>query len=75
MDKYIDVKELSERLSIKVKTLYDWVREGKIPSHKVRGLRRFKESEIEELMEKGKQAPVSKKRRLQEISQEVLTKL
>ena len=75
MDKYIDVKELSKRLSINVKTLYDWAREGKIPSHKIRGLLRFKESEIEELMEKGRQDPASKKKQLQKISQDALTKL
>jgi excisionase family DNA binding protein len=37
----LTIKELSKSLSIKQSTLYLWVKQGKIPCHKIHGLIRF----------------------------------
>lgn len=44
--KLIDVKTLSERISVKAKTIYAWVHAGHIPCRKLRHLVRFDEEEI-----------------------------
>lgn len=46
MLKLIDIKTLSEVLSVKPSTLYQWVELGKIPYYKLNGAIRFNESEI-----------------------------
>ncbi len=51
---FLNIKELSEHLSIKVKTLYAWAESGKIPAHKLNGALRFKVSEITQFVESGK---------------------
>ena len=47
------VSEVAEMLSIKPWTLYKWAREGHIPSVKIRGFLRFREEDIEEIVEAG----------------------
>jgi excisionase family DNA binding protein len=49
--KLIDVKTLSERIGVKVKTIYAWVHEGHIPCRKLRHLVRFDEEEITKWLE------------------------
>ena len=44
--KLIDVRTLSNMLSIKPKTIYDYVRKGRIPYFKVEGSIRFEIMEI-----------------------------
>ena len=51
---FLNIKELSEYLCVKVKTLYAWAEGGKIPAHKLNGSLRFKASEIREFVESGK---------------------
>ncbi|MCL4321839.1 MAG: helix-turn-helix domain-containing protein [Deltaproteobacteria bacterium] len=46
MLKLIDIKALSEILSVKSSTLYQWVELGKIPHYKLNGAVRFNHSEI-----------------------------
>jgi excisionase family DNA binding protein len=46
MLKLIDIKALSEILSVKSSTLYQWVELGKIPHYKLNGAVRFKQDEI-----------------------------
>jgi excisionase family DNA binding protein len=50
MTKLIDIKALSEMLSVKPNTLYAWVELGKIPHYKLNGGKkgavRFNEGEI-----------------------------
>ncbi len=75
MNRYLDIKQLSELLSVKAKTIYGWVQDGRIPSYKFGTLLRFKESDVEEWAEKRRREAVSKKKRLEKISQDVLTKL
>lgn len=48
MIKLIDIKTLSQFLSVKEPTLYQWAELGKIPHYKINGAIRFNESEISE---------------------------
>jgi len=43
----ISINQLSEKLSIKVKTIYDWTHKGEIPYIKVGRLLRFDSAEID----------------------------
>lgn len=47
----LSIKELSEYLSIKQKTLYSWTAQGKIPFVKIHGLIRFQKEEIDTWIE------------------------
>ncbi len=49
----LTVSEVADMLSIKPWTLYRWARTGCIPSVKIRGLLRFREEDIEEIVEAG----------------------
>ena len=58
MDKYMDIKELSQYLTIKQATLYAWAAQEKIPRVKIHGLLRFRRDEIDQWVEGfRKQAP------------------
>lgn len=46
--KLITIKEVSEFLKVKEPTLYSWVRNGALPSYKLKGLLRFDMDEIKE---------------------------
>ena len=46
MTKLIDIETLSELLSVKPSTLYQWAELGKIPHYKLNGAVRFSEDEI-----------------------------
>ncbi len=54
--RWMGVKEVSEYLGVKPATIYAYVSERRIPFHKVPGsqLLKFKASEIDEWMEKGR---------------------
>ena len=45
--KLIDINALSELITVKPKTIYEWVRKGRIPYYKVEGLLRFDSAEID----------------------------
>lgn len=65
MERYLDIKELSEILGIKTSTIYGWVHEGYIPHIKFRRLVRFKESQILEwLKDKDREGRTSRIPRL-----------
>lgn len=55
MERLLDVKQISEFLSVKPGTIYYWVSIGFIPHYKINKLVRFKEQEILEWLEKRKQ--------------------
>jgi len=50
--KLIDVQTLSSLLSVKPKTIYDWIHKGYIPHIKLGQLVRFDENEIKEWLER-----------------------
>lgn len=43
----LTIKDVSDHLGIKEKTLYSWASQGKIPSVKIHGLLRFRKDEID----------------------------
>jgi excisionase family DNA binding protein len=59
--KLVSVRELSEILDIKEKTLYHLVSEGKIPYYRIGKLVRFKRDEIDSWIESKKSIPLKKR--------------
>lgn len=53
--KLIDIKALSELLSVKPKTIYDWVHRNEIPYYKIGHLVRFEYKEIQDWLNVRKQ--------------------
>ncbi len=45
--KFFSIKELSEYISVKPKTLYSWVSKSAIPFYRLQGVIRFKKVEID----------------------------
>jgi excisionase family DNA binding protein len=54
--KLIDIQALSALLSVKPKTIYDWVNRRCIPCYKLNGLLRFDEDEISQWLRSKKQS-------------------
>jgi len=52
MERLLNIKELSQLLSVKEGTIYAWVHEDLIPYYKLNRLVRFRESEINEWLKK-----------------------
>jgi excisionase family DNA binding protein len=46
-DTFYTVKELSEYLNVKGKTIYSWVSKSVIPFYRIQGVLRFKKVEID----------------------------
>ncbi len=51
LKKFLTIKELSEYLGIKPKTLYSWVSKRVLPHYRIEGLIRFKLKEIDQKMD------------------------
>jgi excisionase family DNA binding protein len=47
--------EVAEYLQVKERTLYQWVREGKIPGFQIGSMWRFKKEDIEQWIEERKE--------------------
>jgi excisionase family DNA binding protein len=71
MEKYIDVKELSQNLSVKPMTIYGWIHDGMIPHVKLGKLVRFRVKEIDEWLEKKRK--VSRTSRILDIGPDGLS--
>jgi excisionase family DNA binding protein len=52
MERLLNIKELSQVLSVKAGTIYTWIHQELIPYYKLNGLVRFRESEINEWLKK-----------------------
>jgi excisionase family DNA binding protein len=52
MERLLNIKELSQLLSVKEGTIYAWVHQDLIPYYKLNKLVRFRESEINEWLKK-----------------------
>lgn len=59
-DKLLTPKQVSEILNISTKTVYEWAGNENIPSIKLFGELRFRESEIENIIKNGLQKPERK---------------
>jgi len=46
MERFLNIKELSQHLNVKVWTIYDWVHKGLIPYYKLNKLVRFKKVKL-----------------------------
>lgn len=55
-DKWIGIEELSSYLDVKSVTIRKWIRDKKIPCHKIGKLWKFKKSEIDRWIESGQSA-------------------
>jgi excisionase family DNA binding protein len=55
---FVTIKELSKFLKVKESTLYSWVHNGLIPSHKLNGLVRFDMEEIETWLKASRKDPL-----------------
>lgn len=55
-EKWIGLEEAAEYLGIKSVTLRKWIKEKKIPCHKIGKLWKFKKAEIDEWIESGRSA-------------------
>jgi excisionase family DNA binding protein len=52
------IDEVAEYLRVKKRTVYDWVKKGKIPAIKAVGLWRFRRERIDEWLESDAEAKV-----------------
>lgn len=55
-EKWIGLEETAEYLGIKSVTLRKWIKEKKIPCHKIGKLWKFKKAEIDEWVQSGRSA-------------------
>lgn len=55
MEKLLKPEEVAKCLGIELSTVYNWTHSKKIPHHKIGGLVRFRESEIEAWINKPKE--------------------
>lgn len=55
-EKYISLEEAAIFLGIKPVTLRGWIKKGKVPSHKIGKLWKFKCSELDEWVKSGESA-------------------
>ena len=55
-DNWIGVEELAKYLGIKSVTVRKWIKEGKLPSHRIGKLWKFKKTEIDDWIKSGKSA-------------------
>ena len=55
-DNWISIVDAASYLGVKVVTLRKWIKENKIPAHKIGKLWKFKKSELDDWVESGKSA-------------------
>ena len=55
-EKWIGLEEAAEYLGVKSVTLRKWIKEKKVPCHKIGKLWKFKKTEIDEWVESGRSA-------------------
>ena len=56
-DKWINLEEVADYLSVNKDTIRNWIRKDKgIPAHKIGKLWKFKKSELDEWVKSGKSA-------------------
>lgn len=53
MEKLIGINDLAQLLGAKKQTIYKWVHEKYLPFHKIGGMVRFRESEINAWIDQG----------------------
>jgi acetyl-CoA synthetase len=51
MENYYTPKEISDKLKLNIRTIYKWIREGKVNAVKLGDVWRISESEMQRLLE------------------------
>jgi excisionase family DNA binding protein len=65
-ERFLTARELGELLGFTSGTIVDWAEAGKVPSFKIGGRLRFRQSEVEEWLEQQRRGPTpSTSRRLE----------
>ena len=55
-EKWSSIEEVAEHIQVHKDTIRNWIRDGKIPAHKIGKQWRFRLSEIDKWIESGKSA-------------------
>lgn len=55
MENYYTPKEISNKLKLNIRTIYKWIREGKVSAVKLGDVWRISESELKRLLESEKE--------------------
>lgn len=55
-EKWVDIEDVTEHLSLSKNTVRNWMKEGRLPQYKVGKMYKSKLSEIDELVRAGKLA-------------------
>ncbi len=71
-DRFLNIAELSEYLSIKRSTLYSYVESGLLPHYRIGKLVRFKQSEIDRWIETRKREVVHVERKVNRTLDKIL---
>ena len=58
VEKWLSVEEISQHIGVSKETIYRWLEKGKIPSHRLGKLWKFRASEIDQWILKGDAAKV-----------------
>ena len=52
---WLKIAEAAEHVGVSRMTVYRWIRQGKLPSHKVGGIVRVKLEDVDKLLEEGRE--------------------
>lgn len=63
IESFVTADELSGLLKIKAKTLLNWAGQGRMPSYKINGVRRFRVSEVNAWLDAGRLREQSRSKR------------
>jgi excisionase family DNA binding protein len=72
-EKWLSVEEIADHLGISRETVYRWLENGKIPSHRIGKLWRFKTSEVDQWITAGgaEEAPTSKSKTVKPVRKRI----
>ena len=73
MEKFLSVEQIAEWLGVSPKTVYRWKDSGLLPHYLLGRCVRFRESDVEDFLE-GRRVEGGRKKRAEEIAQEMLTR-
>lgn len=62
-ERWLSVEEIAAHLGVSKETIYRWLDSGKVPSHRVGRLWKFKASEVDAWVIRGAAAPESQQER------------
>lgn len=57
-ESWYSVQQIADHLGVSKETIYRWLEKGKIPSHRIGKLWKFKPSEVDKWIKSGKSAKI-----------------